>query len=378
MTDKTFLKFVLVCVFLLYGFGFAHAKTTNEKQSFSEQYKTYTKAIQGDENDAMLAARAEKLIAASAAEFGDTHINTINMTISTAHHFRNAREREQAANWYNHALDLFEQSDEKRDEKDKSTYMILLAEILKLNININVEEKISLTRTLKNALEDFFETTNPDETIFTSMDIYSIIVLKGLTSRRTKSLRTLGESIVEAAEQRLPADDSRLLKLQFNHAKLLKAADQRNDAIAYFHKVIANTNEQLNYSHPYALGAHAQLVELYESKGDSESATQHCIAIGKMTPWRDAVDPAPLYRENPVYPVNHARSNKEGWVLLGFDITPFGFVDKLKVLASDGGEDFEKAGINALETWRYAPKFENGTAVIASDMTVRLNFTLRN
>ena len=114
---------------------------------------------------------------------------------------------------------------------------------------------------------------------------------------------------------------------------------------------------------------------IFETKGKSEEATEHCLAIGRMKPWRDDIEPAPLYRVNPKYPVNYARKSKEGSAIVAFDISPFGFVENARILESDG-ELFEKESLAAIKQWRYAPKFVEGEAVVAKGQKVRLDFRL--
>ena len=187
-------------------------------------------------------------------------------------------------------------------------------------------------------------------------------------------------NFVETTEQQLierfGQDDVKTVKVQYYLAQLYKSGKKSDRAIDKFEHLIGALDESLDYTHPYELGAHAQLVEIYEAKGKSDDATEHCIAIGRMTPWNDDLDPIPLYRKNPEYPRSLARLNREGWVRMSFDITPFGFVDNITVIESKGGEAFEGKSIEALNGWRYAPKFENGMAVVATNQTVQLDFRI--
>ncbi|ASD66253.1 hypothetical protein B1L02_03855 [Pseudoalteromonas piscicida] len=48
----------------------------------------------------------------------------------------------------------------------------------------------------------------------------------------------------------------------------------------------------------------------------------------------------------------------------------------IKVLKSVPEQVFDKAAIKALSNWKYAPKVENGVAVIQKDLKVQLDFTL--
>jgi TonB family protein len=138
--------------------------------------------------------------------------------------------------------------------------------------------------------------------------------------------------------------------------------------------VITQT-KHLDFSHPMALAAHARLVDIYESKGKSEQATPHCVAIGSMTPWNNNQKPLPIFRREPQYPEHAARAGIQGYAKLSFTITPEGAVTNIKVVETKGSSAFGETSKAVLAKWRYAPKFENGKAVPAESM-VQMDFSL--
>jgi TonB family protein len=96
-----------------------------------------------------------------------------------------------------------------------------------------------------------------------------------------------------------------------------------------------------------------------------------------MIPWQQNLDPMPLYRLEPKYPIDLAKRKKEGWAKMSFTIDEMGFVTDIQVLdVVNGGRNFGKESVKVLKKWRYAPKFENGQAVAATDMTVQMDFKL--
>ncbi|WP_372871085.1 TonB family protein [Shewanella sp.] len=131
-----------------------------------------------------------------------------------------------------------------------------------------------------------------------------------------------------------------------------------------------------DYTHPYALGAHSRLVEIYERQGKSELSTEHCIAIGSMKPWDDNQQQTPLYRKEPAYPLDLVKRRKSGWAEIGFTVDEMGIVRDAKVLNSEGGKGFEKASMEAVKAWRYAPKFEDGKPVKA-ESSARVDFYVK-
>ena len=133
--------------------------------------------------------------------------------------------------------------------------------------------------------------------------------------------------------------------------------------------------DALNFSHPYALSAHAYLVELYERQNKREQSTAHCIAIGKMRPWADAQEQQPIFRTVPDYPMSYAQRKKSGWVELNLTIDEMGFVKNPEITNSEGGALFEKETLKMIDKWRYAPKFEDGKPVTAQTM-VRIEYKI--
>jgi len=72
--------------------------------------------------------------------------------------------------------------------------------------------------------------------------------------------------------------------------------------------------------------------------------------------------PLPRYRVEPRYPPRAQRANLEGYVRLGFSITPQGRVTDIQVLDAKPAGIFERAAIQALKRWRYAPQPQQGDA----------------
>ena len=151
-----------------------------------------------------------------------------------------------------------------------------------------------------------------------------------------------------------------------------KHYDKAETALLY----VIEQFEALEYDHPYELAAHAKLVELYEAQGESDKSTQHCIAIGSMQPWSSEQEQTPLFRVQPKYPMSSLKKRKEGWSQISFTVNEMGFVIDPIILDSKGGSNFNKASLEALKKWRYAPKFVDGKAVAAKS-SVQLDYTIR-
>ena len=138
-----------------------------------------------------------------------------------------------------------------------------------------------------------------------------------------------------------------------------------------------------------ALMAHANLVDAYERLGESERATEHCLAIGRTTPWGGTADYQPLFKRPPTYPRTVQVRGLEAYVLLEFSVDRMGFVRdpsvvESKVIRADSlvameyVGDFEIAAIKAARGFRYAPKFVDGKPVSVDGVRNLIHFRLRN
>lgn len=138
-----------------------------------------------------------------------------------------------------------------------------------------------------------------------------------------------------------------------------------------------------------ALMARANLVEAYEELGESDRATEHCLAIGQTVPWNGTAEYQPLFKRVPTYPRSALVRNTEGTVLLEFAVDEMGFVRDPVVVESKAVPalagvdsrivgDFETAAIEAASKFRYAPKFVDGQAVAVEGVRNWIVFELGN
>ncbi|MDL3986746.1 energy transducer TonB [Shewanella xiamenensis] len=84
----------------------------------------------------------------------------------------------------------------------------------------------------------------------------------------------------------------------------------------------------------------------------------------------------PVVQESPRYPIEAAQNGKEGYVVVGFDITADGTVSNVRVLDANPKRVFDKAALSAVQNWKYKPKFDAGKAVPQLNQQVQLDFKL--
>ena len=134
--------------------------------------------------------------------------------------------------------------------------------------------------------------------------------------------------------------------------------------------VLSTTNAHQAEPQPRLQSQAANTVNVKDGTGSAgtvgASQQPEMVAISRLT------------RTNyvgPKYPRAAQRRNITGSVEITFTVTTDGRVRGISVLRSDPGDTFEKAAIDAVEQWRFAPVIENGSAV-EKRTAVRLAFNL--
>lgn len=130
--------------------------------------------------------------------------------------------------------------------------------------------------------------------------------------------------------------------------------------------------------HVLQVAAHTYLIKLYEDRGKSDEATLHCQAISQLRPLVGVDGYKPLYKKAPSYPRSAQRAGRGGYVVVEFSVTTLGTVANATVVESEGGKDFERAALNAVSTFRYAPAVEGGKLIETTGVRNLLTFKIAN
>ncbi len=88
------------------------------------------------------------------------------------------------------------------------------------------------------------------------------------------------------------------------------------------------------------------------------------------------VQPEPIKRVPPKYPINAAINNREGWAKASFIIEKDGSVSNILVSETSGSSEFAKASKKAIAKWKYKPAFENGEPIQQCINSVQLDFRM--
>lgn len=88
------------------------------------------------------------------------------------------------------------------------------------------------------------------------------------------------------------------------------------------------------------------------------------------------IDPVPIKRIHPKYPLDAARDGKSGWAKLSFVINEEGRVKDIVINEVVGHRGFGKAAKKALRKWRYSPAMENGKPIQQCVNTMQMSFQI--
>jgi TonB family protein len=104
------------------------------------------------------------------------------------------------------------------------------------------------------------------------------------------------------------------------------------------------------------------------------------VALANLAETAHSIDKpsmaTPVKRIEPKYPVEAARNNQEGAVILQFDIAKDGSTDNIQVLESFPKQVFDKESVHALKQWTYKPRIKGGQAQRQTGLTVQLDYRM--
>ncbi|WP_018981529.1 energy transducer TonB [Salinimonas chungwhensis] len=345
--------------------------------SFDETYRAFQNAYKA-QNLPESIRLAEKAWQLGRDNFGPNSESAAKLHFSYANVLAVAGKDAQAVTHFEAVADEYESIYGDSSVTTLMAYADIMHTLAEMHFQTDGRNKLSarLGRLLVLHIDDVDYKTSA-ERAFAHVEAAKAVVESSSPLRVSpSSLRRLFKDAAQYSEEEWGEADVRVLESKYMLAVALSNGREKDDAITYFNQVADIFDQHLTYTHPYELGAHARLVALYEDKGQSDKATEHCRAIGRMKPWRAEQEPEPLYRVHPEYPSGAARGGRDGSATLSFTVDREGFVRNVEVTDTKGGSAFGNEAQKALEKWRYAPKFVNGEAVESEPLFVQLDFKI--
>ncbi|WP_372859397.1 TonB family protein [Pseudoalteromonas sp.] len=337
-------------------------QVTTSQVEFNNAYQSYLDAVKAADNVQQTAERAYTL---GKSVYGENADNTANLAINYAKSINRYGKQwiEKRFSLYQQAYTILANNHGKQSPEtiDALVGMASFAPSAQ-KADYYLEQVIAIANTQN----------NPKFVADMKLEAATILANK-FSYEKYREAKNYLEEADEYYLANLPKNSVEQIKADFLIASFAEGRKRYDQAIERLNRVVNAFDESLSYDHNAELTAHSRLIGLYEKQGKSDEATKHCIAIAKMVPWKESQEQTPLYRVNPKYPQNKARFNKDGSVVMEFEVDESGFVKNPQVISSEGGVAFEKSAVEALAQWRYAPKFEHGKAVAATSK-VQLDF----
>lgn len=346
------------------------------EQIFSDTYGAFKQAVKNNEPEKALVL-SEQVLTLGKQQFGEESNEAAVLTLSHGNILVMNQRYDEAFEYYDQTESLYEAL-----YGDESVAYVEALVTIQENLKDSLQHLSSSHKAKKKSLLKRLIIVLADGDLATKAyaGVYHRAALAAVTSAQIPVLRgTLVRFVnnaVDAVAEAHGNDDLRTTETRYISALAYHSANKREAAIDAYERVIAWIDKQTDFSHPYVLSSHAKLVELYEEEGLSDKATEHCIAIGSMTPWDPDQDAEPLYRKDPEFPVGMRNQIREGSAKLSFDIDEQGFVKNIRVDDVTGGSRFGHSAKRALEHWRYAPKFEQGEPVVAKNNKVQIDYRI--
>lgn len=116
------------------------------------------------------------------------------------------------------------------------------------------------------------------------------------------------------------------------------------------------------------------LITSYQKDNNVKMIEKHVMGLAKIMPWSRTAEP--IYRTISEYPEFAWRNNKEGTVILRFDLDEVGRPSNIEVVSADHGNTFKRSAKESLKKWRFLPKFENGKPVKVKGLETAISYTL--
>ncbi|MDX1489744.1 MAG: TonB family protein [Pseudohongiellaceae bacterium] len=197
-----------------------------------------------------------------------------------------------------------------------------------------------------------------------------------ITTRSTRAERYLEEAH-RIFEELTGRDSSSTAYAAFELGRYYLGRGKAEESVDYFTKALAAFETMEGPMPDLGLTTHAFLVQVYSQLDQPDLATQHSLAIGRLTPSAPDQEMNPIFTVAPQYPMELAMAGEQGWARLEFDVNEDGTVSNIQAVDFEGGEAFEKSAIEAVKKFRFAPRFVDGEPVKVEGVQYVMRFELQ-
>lgn len=362
--------YLLAACFLVALFAAVHAHPAEEspvdpaaaRAEFAEAYKTF-KRLNDEGKDEAALPYAERAYQLGLQIYGENHSNTAALALNLGETYEKTGHRKEAVKTLDKAIELYQRV-YGPDSRELIDPFMARADAT------GAWDAKARDMFYQQALAIARKYVKPDDLLLAHLNLEAGIHL--LRDGNVEESKPYLEAAYAQYRKQIAANDSRLLIAALWMGKYQLAISKPRAAEPFFNQVLTALGEDT--SNPVVLASHVLLVTTYQQLGESDKATPHCVAVGKLDPWKDAAAPAPLYRTDPEYPAEG--KGREGFATIEFTIDAQGFVRDAKLIETQGSDAFGAPALDAVKGWRYAPRFSDGTAVDTAGARARVDFKL--
>ena len=166
--------------------------------------------------------------------------------------------------------------------------------------------------------------------------------------------------------------------LDFWRGKELLARKNRRAAATRFARSIELLLQRLDESDETILMVRAFHLQALEEAGRSDEATAECVAIAEARSDEENAKFVPLYKVQPVYPRGALQAGQQGYSIVSLTVTPEGRTADWKIVDSSPRGTFDRAALEAVKKFRYAPRIVDGAPVVTTGVTYKFTFKMEN
>ncbi|MGD8325305.1 MAG: energy transducer TonB [Sphingomonadales bacterium] len=171
-------------------------------------------------------------------------------------------------------------------------------------------------------------------------------------------------------------DNFLVLRADLLLAKIRLENGKEHSAIHAYQELVDRLEQQPEKDPLLLQSSYAHLAYAYNEIGDDEALDTILGKFGQ-TFSGNKDDIQPLIRVVPVYPSHAARIGREGYVVVEFTLDKLGRVVGPKIIESEGGREFERSALDAIENWRYRPQLIDGEPQVMENVQTLLTFDLK-
>lgn len=346
-------KYQLISLILVVFF-IAPVAAADKGKDFQHAYRSYQQHIEANNMELALPA-AEDAYNLGSRLYGRKSLNTARLAINYATLLNDTGDFKQARKVLKGKFKTMEEANDTGAEE----LVALLMEQGRAEFDLRRPKKgLAHFERISAMLEDH------ENELYRGMKNWDIV--KILLRRQGNAFtREYVEAAHENYSKQLTPNDIRL-GLASYHMALWKLSDNELDeAVSYLDGALIAFKTEESQMHELEKTVRMMLVNTLEYAKESELATTHCLALGRNQTWQ--VPAKPLYVSTPDFPPELLKTALVGEFTLEFMIDEDGFVRNPGVTSSTHA-DMDEVVLEAMEKFRYAPRFVDGNPVATEGM----------